>query len=370
MKNINDFVYFSIKPHPLATGVSKKLFYSINSLRSLGFKADLILFESNSFGLFLLIKELLFCDSKNIILRFPGVMRTILLFPFVLYKRIFTKNIILEIPTPLSVAVGEFKSNSPFFKSFCNITFLYLFYPLVLIPYSRLIQSAQESRYFLRFVKNKTIFVGNGIDTASVPFSNHIKIFIGGKIVFIAVAQIEIWHGFDRILYGLKNYYDLFSDVCLNIEIVIVGDGPDRKSLIELSMSLGLEKYVRFPGNLTGIELDTEFNNSNIAISSLGSYRVNLFSSSPLKSREYAARGFPFISADNDADFPASLPFVYNVSNDSSPLNFSLIVDWYRNLIQTDFDSLEIRKFAESNLDFKIKIKDMFLSFFLITLLA
>jgi hypothetical protein len=363
MKDANHFAYFSIKPHPLATGVSKKLIYSINGLRSLGFKSDLYLFDSNFFGLILLIKELLYCNSKNIIIRFPGVMRTILLFPFIIYKQINTKNIILEIPTPLSVAVGEFKSNSSFFKSFINITFLYLFYPLVLIPYTRLIQSAQESKFFLRFVRNKTVFVGNGIDTASVPFSNNKATFLDNKIVFIAVAQIEIWHGFDRILYGLKNYYDFSSNDRINIEIVIVGDGPDRINLIELSKSLGLENYIRFPGNLTGLELDIEFNNSNIAISSLGSYRVNLFSSSPLKSREYTARGFPFISADNDADFPNFLPFVYNVSNDSSPLDFVLIIDWYRNLIQTDFDTYQIRKFAECNLDFKIKIKDMFLCF-------
>ena len=182
------------------------------------------------------------------------------------------------------------------------------------------------------------------------------------KIIILCVAQLEIWHGYDRLLKSVKNYLEKDVKSFKNFELIIVGDGNEKVNLQDLSSSLELGKYVNFTGNLTGQDLDNVFMGANLAIASLGSFRVNLKISSPLKSREYTARGLPFVSADNDPDFPENTPFLFKVSNDNSDINFNNVLTWYFNLIDSGYDFNKIRQYAEINLDFKNKVDQMFLS--------
>jgi glycosyltransferase involved in cell wall biosynthesis len=266
----------------------------------------------------------------------------------------------MDLPTPLTVAMQEIRfTNNRLMVIYRWIPIL-IFYPWVLLPYSRIIQSGHEHPYFLFLIKAKTKLIGNGIKVSSIKpinFLNSNK----DKITIICVAQLEIWHGYDRLLNSLKIYFDKHENSFKNFEIFIVGDGNEKKNLEQLSQSLGLVNMVKFTGNLTGSELDEVFFKSNLAVASLGSYRVNLKSSSPLKSREYTARGLPFLSADNDPDFQADVPFLYKVANDSSDLDFDSILSWYFNLLESGYDFKRIREYAEINLDFNNKVKQMFL---------
>jgi glycosyltransferase involved in cell wall biosynthesis len=145
------------------------------------------------------------------------------------------------------------------------------------------------------------------------------------------------------------------SEQSLKIELLIVGDGSEKNNLIQRVIDTGLTNNVIFTGALEGKELDLIFNDVHIGIGTLGSYRKKLFSSSTLKVREYAARGLPFILAEDDIDFSNNLEFVYRVPNNSSPINFFNIINWYSDLRQSQISSLEIRKYAELNLDYRVK---------------
>jgi hypothetical protein len=352
--------YFTIKQPSIASGVTKKINNIVDSLNNIGVVTKLSIYNTSIKGLYYFIHGIVYSKSEIIIIRFPGVIRAILIAPFILFKKVKGYKIVLDIPTPLIVTLQEIRHTNSIFGVIYRWIPILLFYPWVLIPYSRIIQSGQEHPYFLFLIKNKTKLIGNGIDVESI------KQVVREKtdkdfLTMVCVAQLEIWHGYDRLLVGLSDYFKNNSDAVKDFQVFIVGDGNEKKNLMDLSKNLGLSNIVTFTGNLTGIELDAIFSKADIAVASLGSYRVNLKSSSPLKTREYTSRGLPFISADNDPDFQSDVPFVYKALNDSTSLDINSILSWYINLLDSRYDFKKIREYAEVNLDFKNKVKEMFL---------
>jgi glycosyltransferase involved in cell wall biosynthesis len=239
---------------------------------------------------------------------------------------------------------------------------LYLFYPWILYPYDRIIQYSDESRWFSYGLGYRMSLLGNGIDTKSIKPVQMLNSWPNSKLRLIAVASFQFWHGYDRLLIGLKNYLleTSFSDNYL-IEIIFVGSGDEDLNLQSLSERLELNDHVKFTGNLSGFELDEVFNNADICVGTLGSYRKNMSKSSTLKLREYTARGLPSILADEDIDFPESVPFIYRTSNDSAPIDFFKLLDWYDNFRSLEIGPSVIRKYSINVLDFEKKIHKMFI---------
>ena len=353
--------YFTINQSAIASGVTKKIQNTVVALNNHGINTSLKNFDTGISGLFKLIDSLLISSAKLIIIRFTGINRTIILFPFIVLMRMKGHKVVLDLPTPLIVAMQEIRVTN----SIANVVYrwipILIFYPWVLTPYSRVVQSGYEHPYFTFLLKNKTKLVGNGINVRSIK-PTIIYPSVKKKISILCVAQLEVWHGYDRLLHSVNSYFTNSVNPFDNFEILVIGDGNEKNNLENLSKVLGLNDIVRFKGNLTGDALDEVFQCANFAVSSLGSFRVNLKISSPLKSREYTARSIPFVSADSDPDFSSDLPFVLHVSNDDSEISFSNILDWYFNLVTTNFDFNEIRKYAELKLDFKNKVEIMFLN--------
>lgn len=52
----------------------------------------------------------------------------------------------------------------------------------------------------------RTIRISNGIDFSSIPLRQQIHT-MENELHLIGVAEIHFWHGFDRIINGLKEYY-------------------------------------------------------------------------------------------------------------------------------------------------------------------
>ncbi len=354
--------YYTIAQSSIASGVTKKIYNTVEALNLKRISTELKVFHSGIIGFINLVKNLLMSNSKLVIIRFLGVNRTIFLMPVIFLMRIKGQKIVLDLPTPLIVALQEIKQTENLIMVFYRWVPILLFYPWVLMPYSRIIQSGYEHPYFLIFLKRKTKLIGNGINVESIHQTDLSRVDRNKKIIILCVAQLEIWHGYDRLLKSIRNYLEKDEKSFKNFELIIVGDGNEKLNLQNLSHSLELQEFVRFTGNLTGQDLDNVFTSANFAIASLGSFRVNLKISSPLKSREYTARGVPFVSADNDPDFPENTPFLFKVSNDNSDIHFNNILMWYFNLVDSGYDFNNIRQYALINLDFKNKVDQMFLS--------
>ena len=183
------------------------------------------------------------------------------------------------------------------------------------------------------------INISNGIDLEEVKVIEK-KEHTG--INFISVSNCSFWHGIDRFLYSLLQYRK--NNGKEKIKFHIVGEGsetPKLKKIVEDNIEL--HDMVIFHGFKSGEELDNIYNNSDIALGSLGIHRLKLESVQPLKNREYCAKGLPFVIGFNDPNFK-NKEYVYEISYDDGLIDIQKLIKRYQNL---KISPEEIRKEAE-----------------------
>ena len=224
-------------------------------------------------------------------------------------------------------------------------------------------QLAREMSAIVTFSDEKCIFgqrtirISNGVDFDSIPLHQFQP--VDDAIHLIGVAEVHLWHGYDRLIAGLGEYY-MKTSLPRNIVFHIVGGvdpfdlygGGDYPGIQTLIDQYGLQKHVVFHGQLFGEELDKVFNQSCFAIGSLARHRSGITVIKTLKNREYATRGVPFIYSEQDSDFDHQ-PYVVKAVPDESPIDIQQILDF----IDTHhFRPEEIRKTVES-LSWKIQMR-------------
>lgn len=202
---------------------------------------------------------------------------------------------------------------------------------------------------------NKLISIENGVYLEDIKVKKDIKENLN-RLYLLSIANNQYWHGYDRIIKGLYEYYK--NNPEKEVYYHCVGEGSELTNLKELTKELNLEKYVIFHGTKPGEELDEVVDISDIAFGSLGNHRKGLYADSSLKNREYCARGIPFVIASEDEDFPEFFPFVYRIPKDDSPVDINEAIEWYEKLLKEHSNcSLEMRKYAEDNLSWDAKMK-------------
>lgn len=206
----------------------------------------------------------------------------------------------------------------------------------------------------------RTIRISNGVDFDSIPIHDYHP-SVDGTIHLIGVAEVHLWHGYDRLIAGLGEYYKNQSSP-RNIIFHIVGgidpfdlygqgDYPGIQTLID---QFGIQNHVVFHGQLFGKELDEVFNQSCFAIGSLARHRTGITVIKTLKNREYATRGIPFIYSETDYDFDDK-SYIIKATPDESPINIHEIIHFIDNHHMKPSD---IRKTVE-NLSWKIQMKQV-----------
>jgi glycosyltransferase involved in cell wall biosynthesis len=197
-----------------------------------------------------------------------------------------------------------------------------------------------------------TINLSNGIDFDHIKMKTKINNH-PGSLHLIGVAEIHFWHGFDRVLTGLSDYYKTQPDIKVFLDIVGDGVPAEIKKLKIMTSSNGLDKYVTFYGAKSGEELDQLFENADMGIASLGRHRSHITHIKPLKNREYAARGIPFVYSEIDDDFE-NMPYVMKAPANESPLDIKEIVKFYYN---RKFNPREIRETIDNKLSWEVQMK-------------
>lgn len=188
-----------------------------------------------------------------------------------------------------------------------------------------------------------TINIINGIETESVPKRN-IPEAHSNTFFMLIVANVSIWHGIDRVIEGIKRYRGK-----KDIRLIIVGDGEALSFLKKRVNEAKLNGKVTFEGRKFGKELDTYFDRCDIAVGSLGLHRLKVRPST-LKSKEYMARGIPFIGSRTEEDsFDKSIhEYIYFVEENEKPLELEKIINWYEK-IDLVIARQNMRIYAESN---------------------
>src|SRR5574344_530274 len=98
----------------------------------------------------------------------------------------------------------------------------------------------------------ETIRISNGIDFDSIPLKQH-QNDISKELHLIGVAEIHFWHGFDRVLKGMADYYRSSPDYKVYFHVVGHLSGEIEKNEFDKVISENhLEPYVIFHGTLHG----------------------------------------------------------------------------------------------------------------------
>ena len=179
----------------------------------------------------------------------------------------------------------------------------------------------------------ESIRISNGIAPDKITPQNK-RTAANNKIVFSGVALLTYWNGYDRLMQGIADYYQGDAVNKKDIYFNIAGDGEELKKLKRMAQRLRLQDRVVFHGFISGQKLEDIYNQTDIAVGTLAPFRkYKDHVMSTLKTKEYTAKGIPFIKGDRDDVFDdAGVDFCFNVTRNESPINLNEIVDWYENL--------------------------------------
>lgn len=205
-----------------------------------------------------------------------------------------------------------------------------------------------------------TIRFINGIDLESVskkhPFGS-IRESNDMNIAF--VAQFAPWHGADRMIKGLAEYYQNGGE--RNVILHMAGEGSESAALESQVKNEGLEDHVIFYGNLHGEDLDELYDGCSFAVASLGLHRIGHEIASTLKTREYLAKGLPFVYAGKVDVFESDpVDFAFQIPLDESGVDINAMLRFHDSLYEKESEEVlidRIREYAQQNVDFSTTMK-------------
>lgn len=177
-------------------------------------------------------------------------------------------------------------------------------------------------------------------------------------IHILALASMSYWHGYDRLIRSLGEYT---GDRDIRIHMVGGNDGGAVPEWKALTAQLGLQDKVLFHGQKSGGELTEIFDLCDIGVNSLGMYRKGFSVTSELKTREYAARGLPFVcSVEDPALQYAREPMWLQVSNDDSIPDMREIVDFALRMRADETVVDKLRTYAQTHLTWEAQYRKVF----------
>lgn len=197
--------------------------------------------------------------------------------------------------------------------------------------------------------------VPNGVLVQDIPFSKHAS-YDGTVLRLVCLANaFEPWQGLDRVLAGLKNYTPRRPFVHLKV----VGHVPDRVLKATGSINGHSNNKVDFLGRLYGSSLERVVEDAHMAFSSLAVFRKGMREACALKTREFIARGLPFVIGYRDPDLLENQEFFLPIAPDDSPVNMEEVVSFAERVLTRKGVSESMRQYANERLDWKIKMQDM-----------
>lgn len=197
-----------------------------------------------------------------------------------------------------------------------------------------------------------TKVITNGIDVNSCklhvesPFNNNLKLFM-------LIGYAAPWHGISRLVYSLEKY-----NGPVNITIDLIGSlTQEDLDIIEKSK---VKNKIKIIPPLPFNELDAVLNNYHAGIGSLATFEKGIIEASPLKVREYFARGFPCIIGYEDTDLMNTkefTPYYLQVSVNNALIDFDKVIDFVKRVYEIPSHPSKIKALAEKYLDTKVKMQ-------------
>lgn len=177
-------------------------------------------------------------------------------------------------------------------------------------------------------VFNKMIETYNGIDSTNIDIKqNRIGLSSADKFRMVAVGTIFPYHGYDRILYGMKQCDERIDSGRKKVELHIVGESQTTNDLKLLSQSLGLHN-VYFHGLQTTEELNAMYKNFDVGLGCLALHRRHANIDTTLKVIEYYCRGVAVVSSGNTPLDTGT--YTLHVADTESAINIENLYQQYK----------------------------------------
>ena len=202
------------------------------------------------------------------------------------------------------------------------------------------------------------ITISNGINAEDIKFTKFKK--FDGKIlniIFVA-SYFYPWHGLNIILNNLKKYKGN-----VKIKLHLVGDISKEDTILieDINYSDDINVKILKHEKKYGKDLDNIFAISTIAISTIAISTIAISTKKmeeacPLKTREYIARGIPFIYGYKDVDLMGNENFALKIKE----FNIDDVIRFAEEVSKDIYLSEKMRNFAYQKLDWKIKIRQMY----------
>lgn len=209
--------------------------------------------------------------------------------------------------------------------------------------------------YTVSYLENRTIWgvpnitYDNGIDFSSIPLR---RIRVSDDIVrMLAVAKFAPHHGIDRLIRGISEYRGTRI-----VHLTLVGIGAESTALEALVSECGLEDVVEFAGVAVGDDLDEFFDRCDVAVGSLGLHRIGISLGSTMKSREYCARGIPFIYSFPEKGFDGTEEFTMLMPSTDEAIDVGKVISFVDEMTSKPEIPAKMRRFAEERFDWRVQM--------------
>lgn len=177
----------------------------------------------------------------------------------------------------------------------------------------------------------------------------------------LMVASVRSNHGADRVIKGLSTY--MKNSPKRNVVFHIVGDGDAIPELKELVKTLGnVEKQVVFHGFMAGQALEDIYQVGDIGVSAIGFHRLGVYYASPLKSKEYFAKGLPVVGTTVEHDVLKSKSSEYYLAfpEDDTDIDIEKVCSFYEGLQERNCTNRQIAESAANDFAWKSIMKSIY----------
>lgn len=199
-----------------------------------------------------------------------------------------------------------------------------------------------------------TICIMNGYDFSNMKLCQY---DLNEKAInLIEVSTTAFWHGYDRVIEGLHQYYQKGGKKNIVFHMV----GPSMAEHKKLVKKYSLENNVLFYGKQSGEELERIYSKCCMGIDVLGGHRKDYPVSSSLKSREYAEKGLPIITSSPVDYLPENYKYQLLCPYDDSPIDINQVIEFYYTVFankQVEDVAKKIQETAKKLCDFHVTLK-------------
>jgi len=350
-KNILFLIYHGFSEY---SGISKKIHYQVKGLRELGYTVHLctydfledghrvrsvnnVVIEDYGTGWKAAVKNKMnynklidYVKANNISFVYARSFHNANPFTIKLFKRFEEMGIksVIEIPT------------YPYDQEYINAEFKYKAELAVDKVFRDKLASKTDG--IVTFTNDKEIFgqktvnISNGIDFDNIPLRHH-EANKNNEIHFLSVAEVHYWHGFDRFIAGIGEYYKnggkrkIVYHIVGGVNPIDMEDNVNAPGYNTLINKYGIKDNIVLHGPKYGEELDQFFDTCDFAVGSLARHRSGITYIKTLKNREYAVRGIPFIYSETDEDFEDA-PYIIKAPADETPIDIEKVIQFSENL--------------------------------------